>query len=351
MNLETYRQQFEDEYRWLNPPPARATFTHRSAERGPWMGRAWTIAFIVAASVLISGLRTASLFAALANAENAPALQVVEGLAAVALVELGIVLTGFRAEKLRQESLDKPRHVASLRDLWRGVKVRLGRAAPLTHAQRPEPSIIPPLHNVLFWAALAANVWVSLQVALRDLPGVTTLDPGAFVGSLPGQPVQTLAMLLIAVVVGAVPPIAAKAAGEAAARDLFQGREDEAEVEQQYQEALAAWQTNFKAAWTREKNKLSQAVPPVPVQNGTRAGQGTDVPSVPAQNGTRVGLGTDVPEGAVQFADSYRDDPDLTIRERAMSLGVSKTTVQRWKQAAESYGLLDGAHSNGKQAS
>lgn len=257
------RRDFEDEYRWLNPPPRREDFAASAGEEdaGPWMGRPWTIIFLVVISIVISGLRTAQLFGELSNSENHAVFRIIEAVMAVGLVEVGIVLTGFRAEKLRRENLLKPRHIANLRDLWRGLRVRLGLAEPLTHAERPEPSIIPPLHNALFWAALIANVWVSVKVALEGAPGVIAMDAGAFFGALSGQPVEMLAQLAAAILVGAAPPVAAKAAGEAAARDMFGVLNRDAQDETAHQEALSAWHTSFKQAWTREKKKLEARKP------------------------------------------------------------------------------------------
>lgn len=248
--------QFEAEYRLLTPPPRHEDFRDRAQERAryrvPFWGRPWSVWFLVLASVVISGLRTASIFVALANTRNAPLAQLLEGLFAVAMTELGIVLTGFRAQQLRREHLHKPRHVASLRDLVRGVKVRLGLATPLTWAEKPEPSVIPMLHNTLFAVALVANVWVTAQTALSNVPGAAQMDLATFTLSLLSQPVLVLLPLLVALTVGAAAPFAAKAAGEAAARDMFRDRVEAEQVERSYEQALAAWQEGLRRAWESE---------------------------------------------------------------------------------------------------
>lgn len=341
---------FEEEYRWLNPPPAREDFRRQrdDTEDGPWMGRPWTIAFIVVASIIISGLRTASLFAALANHANAPAIQLIEGLAAVALVELGIVLTGFRAEKLRQEQLHKPRHVANLRDLARGVRVRLGMAAPHTHAERSDPSIIPPLHNALFLAALVANIWVSVQVALADIPNITTLSVGEFVRVLPGQPVEALAQLVIAFIVGAVPPVAAKAAGEAAARDLFRSHESVDRAEAAYKEAFAAWQEGLRRAW--ETDGLARLEAELDVQDERLNAPALVEPRSPAVHQTEPAttdrsmnvqdLSPDVRKKLDEVAQLFAEHPGLSISDLANLLEVSKSTAHGRARQAAVYGLL-----------
>ncbi|MBN1284313.1 MAG: hypothetical protein JXB47_02840, partial [Anaerolineae bacterium] len=224
----------------------------RSRDKIPFWGRPWSIWFLVIASVVISGLRTASLFVALANTDNTAVAQFVEGIFAVAMIEVGIVLTGFRAEQLRRESLGKARHVASLLDLLRGIKVRLGIEQPLSWAEKPEPSIIPALHNILFLVALVANVWVTAKTALLSVPGASEMDVLLFTGSLLGQPVPIFLPVLVALMAGAAAPIAAKAAGEAAARDMFRDQVEDEKVDLSYDQAFAMWQDGFRQAWESE---------------------------------------------------------------------------------------------------
>ena len=248
--------QFEAEYRLLDPPPQRDDFRDRAKERArdkvPFWGRPWSIWFLVVASVVISGLRTASLFVALANTNNTHAARLIEGLFAIAMIEVGIVLTAFRAEQLRRENLGKPRHVASLLDLVRGVKVRLGLEKSLTWAEKPEPSIIPVLHNTLFVVAMTANIWVTARTALLNVPGASEMNLGEFTASLLGQPVSVFLPVLVALMAGAAAPIAAKAAGEAAARDMFRQRVEDEQIDLTYEQALAAWREDFRRAWESE---------------------------------------------------------------------------------------------------
>lgn len=247
------RRQFEAEYRALYPPPNRDQFRDQVRERArsfvPVWGRPWTVVFLVVASVVISGLRTATLFVSLANVSNAPAVQLVEGLAAVAMVELGIVLTAFRAEQIRREDLAKPRHVANLRDLWRGLRVRLGLDAPRSWGELPEPSAIPALHTLLFLTALVANVWITAQAALLAVPGAASLDTLAFAGILLGQPPAVLLPVLVAVAVGAAAPVAAKVAGEAAARDTFAAQVQDERAYLDFEQAVSEWREGLRQTW------------------------------------------------------------------------------------------------------
>lgn len=248
-------RQFEAEYRALYPPPNREQFRDRAQEArvsAPVWGRPWTVVFLVVASVVISGLRTATLFVSLANMGNAPALQLVEGLAAVAMVELGIVLTAFRAEQLRRENMGRPRQVANLRDLWRGLRVRAGLEAPRAWADLPERSAIPTLHTLLFLTALAANVWITAQAALLAVPGADTLNTIQFLGLFLGQPPAVLLPVLVAVAVGAAAPVAAKVAGEATARDTFAAQVREEKTALDYARAVEEWREGLRAAWDAE---------------------------------------------------------------------------------------------------
>ncbi|MCZ7544884.1 MAG: hypothetical protein M5R40_15780 [Anaerolineae bacterium] len=215
----------------------------------PVWGRPWTVVFLVVASVVISGLRTATLFVSLANVSNAPAVQLIEGLAAVAMVELGIVLTAFRAEQIRREDLAKPRHVANLRDLWRGLRVRLGIDAPRSWGELPERSAIPALHTLLFLTALVANVWITAQAVLLAVPGAGDLNSLEFAGLLLGQPPAVLLPVLVAVAVGAAAPVAAKVAGEAAARDTFAAQVQDEKAYLGFEQAVNEWRGALRQAW------------------------------------------------------------------------------------------------------
>jgi hypothetical protein len=168
------------------------------------------------------------------------------------MIEIGIVLTGFRAEQLRREDLSKPRHVVSFLDLMRGVKVRLGLVQPLSWTEKSEPSIIPMLHNTLFLVALVANIWITAQTALLNVPGASEMNIGKFAASLFAQSVPIVLPVIVALMAGAAAPIAAKAAGEAAARDMFRERVEDEKVSLSYEQALSEWQEGFRLAWENE---------------------------------------------------------------------------------------------------
>ena len=219
----------------------------------PWWERAvasvlhgarFSIVVIALAAGLASAIRNvAAVYDNYHAAGTSPPVAVLASLAFVASVEaaLFVVALARHGIQMRRRAANAPRRVASLADLWRGLRVRLGLAAPLPYAELPERDGLGVVLAMAFAFAVTANLAVALAPALAE-----THEPlQVFLAGLAARPAAEQVQLALDLALALLPPALALVGGELTARFAAEYAADAEAGRAAYAAALDAW----RAAW------------------------------------------------------------------------------------------------------
>lgn len=265
---------------------------------GRWIGLPWLVApfgLIALAGIALSALRTAPVFAAIAEPLVGQSLAAVEAVLAVIVVEVSIVIMRY-VIVLQNEQDGKLDAAVLQRWMMRGF-------------------------GLAFTVAILANVYASISHI-------------AFLAA-----VRPIADLVIAVAVGISAPILAFVSGDVLGSIVVRAGRVRQKAWAEYRAALDDWEITRERRWNARKADYGLRIS----VEGLTAGTSEPVVSRPS-HGTFHGTGQDetarktgygfqrTADGETQVIDYLTAHPEqvnLTVRELEGLIGVSKSTVSR----------------------
>ncbi len=152
-----------------------------------------------------------------------------------ALFVLALATEGERLEMRRQSV---PRHVTSLRSVWRAIRVRLGLAEPVGYAELPRRSGLGPVTLLALMFAVAANANLGLRPLIEEI-GTVSLQ--VFFSQLVVAPAALQLKFLVDVAGMLFPPLMALAAGHLTARYAVEIAERTQAAQTAFAADLEAW--------------------------------------------------------------------------------------------------------------
>jgi hypothetical protein len=280
---------FSKMYAKQNPPPPKP------APLKTDVGTRRAIAFMVVASVIVSGSRTIVEFAG----QDPDPANLFVGIAAFAMIELGIVFYAYLRSK---NNFDASRRENIGRLLTWGVRLA-------------------------FLIAVVANVHASAKAA-----GFTS---------------DTIE-LVIAIMLGVSAPTLALISGDALAMEVVNAEAVERRQYVEYDAIYGSWQVGLNAAWERQRAsfKLAKKFDAASALSASVSGSGqadsdrTDGQrTLPDRSGHGYGQGYSRTGGAREKVDAYlQDNPEaltLPVRQLAEVVGVGKTVAADALRAAK----------------
>jgi hypothetical protein len=168
---------------------------------------------------------------------------ILAALAFVVSVEVAVFIVALARAgvEMRRRSENRPRHVTSLRTLYRGLQVRLGTAEPLSYADLPERDTL----GLVLWLAVGFAVVANLAVALAPMLGETQQPLQDYLAGLAAAPGRQQVTFILDVALALLPPALALVGGELTAKFAREFAQQGEQGKAEYRVDLAAW----RAAW------------------------------------------------------------------------------------------------------
>lgn len=344
MNLDDFRQQFEQEYKWLNPLPKREDFVRRRPGAARIVGQVLHgsrvgVVIVAVAMLVASAIRNVT--AVYDNYTASGSSGIVAGLAAATFVvgvEGAIFFLALAQEQTRmRQREDGTRRVANLGDLLHGLNVRLGKAEPHPWEALPKRDGLGMVIALAFGFAVIANV----GVAMRGEFEVSGLPLHEFLASLPARAANEQVRFFENLAIALLPPTIALIAGHITARWASEyavdGSEDTAEAA--YQDALAEWRSGLERRWRQEVRRAQKGQPanvqafiqPNETLNAPNdAGVPHSIPHSIPRNGTRNEVEqSDLDTRRARVLEHYRNNPGPTFSDASDALDISVSTLSR----------------------
>jgi cytochrome c biogenesis protein CcdA len=297
---------FRSTYTTQHPQPTAQQFARRNIRNNKSLRR-FLIALVIA-SIIVSGSHTIPTFAE-SLPDNWGFLRVVVGLAAFAMVELGVILYAYqRVEKSYQENANYAHTIKHLM----GIGMGLGLVV-----------------------ALGANLYSSLKPIFADATETSAAG-------------WDVVQLIVFILVGISAPILAFIAGEVFGMLDVEERQARAKTIEDYENALLAWEEGLRVAWGEAENqwgarvKLKVERPSAVRLSDTSVrlsdtGRQTDNVSDKQSDRHGHGVGYTRRHNAMQMViDHLNAQPEaatLTARQLAEVVGVAPDTANKGKRA------------------
>ena len=208
----------------------------------------WSKAFVPVIALLAaiaSAVRTVQTAAEIYTASGSHPVGVLLAAVAFTLAAEGALFTlalAQEGQRMKYRAEGRPRRVASLKNAWQGMQVRIGIREPLRYDQLPEKDGLAVVMTTAFAFAVASNAYLGLRPLLSQI-GAVSLQ--GFVGSIVNADARLQMNFIVDLAAVFFPPFMALKAGHLTARFAAELAEISQAVKTAYEKDMARWHVDY----------------------------------------------------------------------------------------------------------